>query len=129
MTLLAAGLAGRTEPDGGLAGNQRGLARGARLLERVCDRTRIVPVNTRGGPAGRLEALHLVDRIRKRERTVDRDAVVVEQHDELVELEMPSKRDRLLADALHEVAVGGEYVRVVIDELATELGCEMSLGD
>src|SRR5215467_7084959 len=105
MALLAAGLGRRAKSDGGLAGNQRGLARRVRILERARDRVRIVPVYTGCRPAGSLEALHLVDRIRERERTVDRDAVVVEQHDELVELEVAGERDRLLADALHQVAV------------------------
>ena len=36
----------------------------------------------------------------------------------LVELEVPGERDRLLADALHQVAVGGEHVGVVIDDLS-----------
>ena len=34
---------------------------------------------------------------------------------------MPGKRDRLLADALHQVAVGGEHVGSVVDDVAAEL--------
>ena len=48
---------------------------------------------------------------------------------ELVELEMAGERDRLLADAFHQVAVGGEHVGRVIDDVVAELGREMPLGD
>ncbi len=41
----------------------------------------IMPVDALGAPAGGLEALHLVDAVGQRQRPVDRDAVVVEQHD------------------------------------------------
>ena len=80
-------------------------------------------------PAGGLEALHLVDGVRERRRPVDRDAVVVEQHDQLFQLEVAGERDRLLADAFHQVAVGGEHIGVVIDDVAAELGREMAFGN
>ena len=73
------------------------------------------PSTRDGVPAARLEALELVDRIRQRQRAVDRDAVVVEQHDQLGEPQVAGERDRLLADAFHEVAVGGQHEGVVID--------------
>ena len=92
------------------------------------DGVRVVAVDAARRPAGGLEALHLVDRVGERERPVDRNAVVVEQHDQPVELEVAGERDRLLADAFHQVAVGGEHVGVVIDDVA-ELGGEMALGD
>jgi hypothetical protein len=34
--------------------------------------------------------------------------VVVPEHDQLVQLQMPGERDRLLADAFHQAAVAGE---------------------
>ena len=91
--------------------------------------SRIVAVDARRRPAGGLEALHLVDRVGERQRAVDGDAVVVEQHDQLVELEVAGERDRFLADAFHQVAVGGEHIGVVVDEVVAELGGEMPLGD
>ena len=42
---------------------------------------------------------------------------------------MAGKRDRLLADALHQVAVGGEDVGVMVDERVAELGVEHALGE
>ena len=85
------------------------------------DRLRVVAVDAARRPAGGLEALHLVDRVGQRQRAVDRDAVVVEQHDQLVEPQVPGERDRLLGDAFHQVAVGGEHVGVVVDDAAAEL--------
>ena len=93
------------------------------------DRRRIVAVDALCRPAGGLEALHLIDGIGERKRAVDRDAVVVEQHDELVQLQVPGKRDRLLADAFHQVAVGGEHVGVVIDDVAAEERRQVAFGD
>ena len=87
------------------------------------------PSIARRGPAGGLEALHLVDRVGERQRPVDRDAVVVEQHDQLGELEMAGERDGFLADAFHQVAVGGEHEGRVIDDVLAELGGEVALGD
>ena len=49
-------------------------------------------------------------------RPVDRDIVGVVQVDELPEAEMPRQRRRLVGDALHEVAVRADAVRVVVDD-------------
>ena len=76
-------------------------------------------------PAGRFEALDLIDRVRERQRTVDRNAIVVKQHNQLVELEVSGERDRLLAEAFHQVAVGGEHIGMMVDDLATEHGGEV----
>ena len=105
MGLLRPCLVRRAEADDGAAGDERGPVARLRLLQRIGDRLGIVSVDARRCPAGGLEALDLIDGIRKRQRAVDRDAVVVEQHDQLVELEMPGERDRLLAHALHQIAV------------------------
>ena len=75
-----------------------------------------MPVDAHGVPITGLKSLHLVDRIGKRERTVDRDVIFVMKHDEPVEPKMPGNRDRLLADALHEIAIGGEDIGVMIDD-------------
>ena len=42
---------------------------------------------------------------------------------------MPGERDRLLAQPLHEVAVGGEHIGVVVDGLGPELGRQHALGE
>ena len=86
MGLRRAGPGRRAVADGGLAGDQRRLVGFLRAGDRRRNRLRIMAVDQFGGPAGGLEALHLVDRIGDRGRAVDRDAVVVVQHDQLVEL-------------------------------------------
>ena len=106
-----------------------GRSRRLRGFDRRCNRRRIVAVDAGRRPAGGLETLHLIDRVGKRERAVDRDAVVVEQHDELVELEMAGERDRFLADAFHQVAIGREHIGRVIDDIAAEHRGEVTLGD
>ncbi len=129
MAFLAAGLGRRAKSDRGLAGDQRRLARRARLLERAGDRLRIMSVDAGRRPAGRLEPLHLVDRVGQRQRAVDGDAVVVEQHHELVQLEVSGQRDRLLADAFHQVAVGREHIGVVVDDVLAELRGKVRFGN
>ena len=117
VALLRAGLGGRAVADDGAASDERrpvGLLRG---FDGARDRRRIVAVDAARGPAGGLKALYLIDRIGQRQRAVDRDAVVVEQHDELVELEVAGERDGLLADAFHEIAVGHQRVGEVIDQI------------
>ena len=120
MGLGGAGPRRRAVADGGLAGDQRRLAGFLRAGDRGCNRLRIMAVDQLGRPAGGLEALHLVDRIGDRGRAVDRDAVVVIQHDQLVQLPVPGHRDRFLRHAFHQVAVGGEHVGVMPDHLLAE---------
>ena len=47
----------------------------------------------------------------------------------LLQLQMAGERDRFLADAFHQVAVGGEHISGVIDEIAAEHRGEVALGD
>ena len=42
---------------------------------------------------------------------------------------MPGKRNGLLADAFHQVAIGGEYIGRMVDHIVAELGREVPLGD
>src|SRR5689334_355881 len=86
-----------------------------------------MPVDPNGVPVTGLKSLHLVDRIRERERTVDRDVIFVVKHDKTVEPEMPGNRDRLLADALHEIAIGSEDIGAMIND-APELGVQHTFG-
>ena len=93
------------------------------------NRLGIVAVDAARLPAGGFEPLHLIDRVGERQRPVDGDAVVVEQHDQLVQLEMAGERDRLLADAFHQVAVGGEHIGAMVDDVVAEHRREMRFGD
>ena len=46
----------------------------------------------------------------------------------LVSLRWPARRDRLVADAFHQVAVAGDDIGLVIDQLVAEAGIEDALG-
>src|SRR6185312_15001589 len=89
----------------------------------------IVAVDPRCIPAGRLEALDLIDAVGERQCAIDRNAVVVKEHDQLVQLEMPRECNRFLADAFHQVAVGCNHMSLVSDDAVTEHCGEMLCGD
>ena len=125
MGLFRSRLGRGAEPDRGAAGDQGRLVGAFRPCDGGGDRFGIVAVDPGRVPAGRLEASWLVDRIGQRQRPVDRNAVVVEQNDQLGEAQMTGKRDGLLADALHQVAVGGQHEGVVIDDVGAELRRQM----
>ncbi len=95
MRFRGAGFLRRSEADRGLARDHRRPVGFARRFDRLMDCVGIMPV--------------------------DRDTVVVEQHDQLVELEMAGERDRFLRQAFHQVAVGGEHEGVVVDQILAEL--------
>ena len=122
MRLRGAGLSRRAVADRGPAGDQRRLVGILRARDRGCDRVLVLAVDQFGRPACRFEPLDLVDGVSERRRPVDRDAVVVIEHDQFVELPVPGQRDRFLRYAFHQVAVGGEHVGVVADDLLAEFG-------
>ena len=72
-------------------------------------------------PAVGLEALRGVIGEREIGRPVDRDVVVVVEADQLAELEVSGEAGGLVRDALHQVAVAADEVRVVIDDVVTRL--------
>ncbi len=78
----------------------------------------IMAVDARGVPAAGLETLELVDRIGDRQRPVDGNAVVVPEHDQPVQLQMAGDGDGFLRHAFHQVAVGGQHIGAVIDDIA-----------
>ena len=84
-------------------------------------------VDARRRPARGLEAFHLIDAVGERQRSVNRNAVVVEQDDELFQLQVSGECNRFLTDALHQVAVGREHVGRVIDDVIAEHCREMAL--
>src|SRR3546814_5231992 len=50
-------------------------------------------------------------------RSVDGDAVIVIENDELGKFQVAGKADSLVADAFHQVAVRGDDIGVVIDDI------------
>ena len=86
-------------------------------------------IDARGRPAGRFEPRDLIARFRQPRRAVDRNAVVVEENDEAREAQVTGEADRLVADAFHQIAVGGDDIGVVIDEIIAEARRENALGE
>jgi hypothetical protein len=67
-----------------------------------------------------------------RDLAVDRDAVVIVERDQLVELPRAGQGHRFVADALHQAAVTQKHVSVVVDDLvavAVEFGRQQLLGE
>ena len=128
MDLFRAGAVRRAVADGGAARDQRRPVAGLGLLDRSRDRFGVMAVDAAGGPAGRRKARKLVVRARQRGVAVDRDVIVVPQHDQPVELEMAGQRNRLVTDALHQAAVAGDHIGLVIDDVVAEPLVHQPLG-
>ena len=79
-------------------------------------------------PAVGLEALTDVVGRGELRRSVDRDAVVVENDVEATEAEMPGERRRLVAHAFHQAAVSGDRPDVMIDQRRAEAVAQHALG-
>ena len=113
----------QARPVGDLAGV------GQRLLDAV---ERDVLAEVLHVPAVGLVARGDVLGERERGVALDRDVVVVPERDQLAEAEVAGERGGLGGDALLQVAVGRDHVRVVIDDLvavAVEARGEHALGE
>ena len=117
-----------TESDRGAAGNQRWPVVAARAIDRRGDLFGIVPIDPASRPARGLEPHELVVRAGQRGRSVDRDLVVVEQDNQPLQPEMPGQRNRLVAQALHQAAITGDDIGVVIHEIITEARIQQPFG-
>jgi hypothetical protein len=98
--------------------DQRRLRRRARAwVSAALDRVDVVAVDRADHvPAvGREAAGHVVD-VPGLHLAVDRDAVVVVQRDQLVQLPGAGQRAGLVADAFHQAAVAQEHVGAVVDD-------------
>ena len=123
----AALLLRRAIADDGLAGDQRRGVGLARLCDGGFDGGGVVAIHRLHVPAGSLEAALLVLRGGEAGRAIDGNAVIVEQHDQLGQLQMPSQRDGFLADALHQAAIAGDHIGEVIDNRIAETGVQDAL--
>ena len=122
-------LVGRPVADRRPARDQRGPGLVARGGEGRGDRVGVVTVDAHGAPAAGREPRQRVVAGRERGRAVDRNAVVVVEDDQSAQAKVARERYRLVADALHQAAVSGDGVGVVIDQRRTEPGREVALGD
>ena len=122
-------LVGCAEADDRLAADQARPRVGERLLDRAADVIGIEAVALAGMPLRRPVARNHVLVARQFGRAVDGDAVVVPQHDQSAELQMPGKPDRLVVDAFHQIAVPGDDEGAMVDELVAVDRVQMPLGD
>ncbi len=111
-------LAGASEGDRRAQDHQAGPAGLLlRFRDREIDRLEVVSVvHLDDVPSVPLEAPALVRRGREIGAAVDRDPVVVEDPDQLAQPLMPRDRRRLVGDPLHQVAIGAQRVREVVDD-------------
>ena len=75
----------RAEADHGAAGDQRRTIVVARAFDGSRNRLGIMAIDPAGRPSRRLETRQLIVRTGQRRRAIDRNLVVVEQHDQPVE--------------------------------------------
>ena len=120
MRLRRVLLGRRAETDMRLARNHRRLFRLLRRLNSRINRHRVMTVAALNMPTGRGKTFLLVGDVRQRNLTVNRDVIVVPQHDQLAQLLHARQTDRLMADALHQAPVTGNHISVVIDNLLAE---------
>ncbi len=127
MRAGGASLVRRAEADHRPAGDQRRARVGLCGLDGGGDGVRIVAVGRFGMPAiGDEPRRHVVPE-GKRGGAVDRDRIVVEQHDQPAEAEMAGERGGLVADPLHQVAVRGDHPNPVVDRPVAETGGQQAL--
>ena len=111
-----------TQCDVGFAGDHCGLVARLGFREGRVNFVGVVAVDLDHVPACRQETRHLVGAVAQRNGAVDGDVVVVPQHDELAQRMATREGDRLLADALHQAAVAGDDIGIVVYQLGAELG-------
>ncbi len=114
---LGAGLGRGAEANHGLAADHRrplqfalGLASGLR------DRLAVLTIHALHMPAIGLEALGRVIGEPALNLAVDRNAVVVVEHDELAELECAGQRAGFVRNAFHEAPIAAKYPGVMVDD-------------
>ena len=77
---------------------------------------------------GRVARQHVLA-ARQVDRAVDGDLVVVPQHDQPAQIQVPGKADRLMVDAFHQAAVARDHPGAVIDQIVAELGIQVPFRD
>ena len=132
VRLGGASAVGRAFADRGLAADQRGLVGLAGFGDGSVDRSHVVAVDVGDHvPAASRKTLGRVIDEPRRHRTVDADAVVVVQRDELVQAPCAGQCAGFVADAFHQAAVAHKHIGVVINDGVTgavEFGGQLLFG-
>ena len=107
----------RAFADDGLADDDGGLALGhARHLDGGADLTDVLPVNAQHIPAIGGEALANVLGMCQSGGTLDGDAVVIVEQDEIVEFQVASQGACLVGGALHDAAVTADDIDLLVEQ-------------
>ena len=125
---MCALLIGRTLADHRAAGNERGARIGGSFGQRAGDVRMVMPIARGDVPAGRGVAGSNIFAGRKVGIAVNRDAVIVPQHVQSAQLEMPGQADRFVIDAFHQATVTRDYPGAVINQRVTESRIQVALG-
>ena len=121
-------LVGRAIADDGTAGDEAGAIGFLRGRDGIGDRLFVMTVDADSVPACSLEAGDHVARLAQAQIAVDGDVIVVEQDNQLRQFQMAGEADRLMADAFHQVAVRGDDIGMMIDNVIAEARGEVALG-
>ena len=122
-------LGGMAQGDMGFARNHRRARAGFCSRKRCVNRHRIVAIAFKHIPARSRKARLLIGDVRKRDLAVDGDAVVVPHHDQTRQRQLACKANRLLADALHQAAVAGHDIGVMVLHLGTPARAQVFFGN
>ena len=126
MRLLRAG-AGQAKANRRAAGDQHRARCILCRRQSAGDIIGVLAIATVGDPARRLEARHFIGRSGQRGGAVNGDVVVVPQHDQALGLQMPGQRNRFVGNAFFQIAVRGDDIGLVIDQLAAIARVQMPL--
>ncbi len=122
-------LAGRAVADQGAASDHRGAGILLGCRNGVGHALRIMAVHARDVPAGGRESQELVSRRGECGRPVDGNGVVVPKHDQTRQLQMAGEVDGLMAQSLHQTAVAGDDVSIVVHKVVAKPRRREALGD
>ena len=113
---------GRAFADHGLAADQCGLVRPLGFGNRRVNCSHIMPIDARYHvPAIGFKALWRVVLEPALDLAIDRDAVIVIQHDQFRETQGTRQRADFMTDALHQATVAEEHVGVVVNDVKAGL--------
>ena len=132
VCLMGVGRLGRRGSDDRADDDERRrVSDGLGLVEPVLERIEIFPdlAKLKDVPAIRAEAGRSVVTQGQIGLAIDRDVIVVVDHHELAEAEVPSERRRLVTDALREASISGDGEDIVIEQVRAVPGAQLRLGD
>ena len=127
MGLARAGKFRRAETDDRFDGQENRLLLLGRPFQGSFDVFLVMAVYPAADPARSFKTRTLIRRVGKVGAAINRHSVVVEQHNELVQLHVTGQRDRFLAEALHEAAIPSDHPGAVINKLIAEAGVQVAL--